>query len=76
MLADRDQSRRDFLYPSYSHPETIARGAAAVALKRTPESTTDDVLKTGLYEFGVVMDARTAATALAAHRMTSHDQER
>ncbi|MFF2235739.1 NADPH-dependent FMN reductase family protein [Streptomyces anulatus] len=52
MLADRDQSRRVFLYPNYSHPETIDRGAAAVALKRTLEATTDDVLEIDLYEFG------------------------
>ncbi|MGW1659259.1 hypothetical protein [Streptomyces atratus] len=56
--------------------ETIARGAAALALKRTPEATTDDVLEIGLYEFGVVIEAQTTAAALAAHRMTSHDQER
>ncbi len=32
--------------------ETIARGAAALALKRSPEATVEDALEIGLYEFG------------------------
>ncbi|MGW1596672.1 hypothetical protein [Streptomyces sp. NPDC002343] len=41
--------------------ETTARGALALALalKRTPEATADDVLKIALYEFGVVIEPST-----------------
>lgn len=56
--------------------ETIARGAAALALKRTPEATVEDVLEIGLYEFGVVIEPPTARAALAAHRVTAPEQER
>ncbi|MEU4178082.1 hypothetical protein [Streptomyces sp. NPDC026589] len=56
--------------------QTIAQGAAALALKRTPEATTDDVLEIGLYEFGVVIEPPTAAAALATHRVTESEQER
>ncbi|MCT7352005.1 hypothetical protein N4P33_07425 [Streptomyces sp. 15-116A] len=55
--------------------ETIARGAAALALKRTPEATIDDALENGLYEFGVVIEPPTAAAALAAQRVTESAQE-
>ncbi|MFE1288631.1 hypothetical protein [Streptomyces sp. NPDC058751] len=55
---------------------TIARGAAALALKRTLEATAEDVLEIGLYEFGVVIESQTAAAALAAHRVTEAEQER
>ncbi|MFF3556199.1 hypothetical protein ACFYXL_22665 [Streptomyces tsukubensis] len=48
--------------------ETIARGAAALALKRTSAATTDDMLEIGLYEFGVVIEPPIAKAALAAHR--------
>ncbi|WP_405812697.1 hypothetical protein OG241_00330 [Streptomyces sp. NBC_01390] len=56
--------------------ETIARGAAALALKRAPVATADDVVDIGLYEFGVVIEPQTAQTALDAHRVTAPDQER
>ncbi|MGI5484916.1 hypothetical protein [Streptomyces lavendofoliae] len=56
--------------------ETIARGAAALALKRSPEATVDDVLEIGLYEFDVVIEPTTARAALAAHRVTAPEQER
>ncbi|WP_405814609.1 hypothetical protein OG241_08425 [Streptomyces sp. NBC_01390] len=56
--------------------ETIARGAAALALKRTPDATVEDVLEIGLYEFGVAIEPATAASALAAHRVTEPDQDR
>jgi hypothetical protein len=48
--------------------ETIARGAAALALKRTDEASVEDVLEIGLYEFGVVIEPQTAAAALNAQR--------
>lgn len=56
--------------------ETIARGAAALALKRPPEATVEDVLEIGLYEFGVVIEPPTARAALATHRVTAPVQER
>ncbi|MER6018824.1 hypothetical protein [Streptomyces anulatus] len=55
---------------------TIARGAAALALKRTLEATVEDVLEIGLYEFGIVIEPQTAQAALTAHRVTEADQER
>ncbi|MFJ4741101.1 hypothetical protein [Streptomyces sp. NPDC088775] len=55
---------------------TIARGAAALACKRAPAATVEDVLEIGLYEFGIVIERRTAQAALAAHRVTESDQER
>lgn len=55
--------------------ETLARGAAALALKRTPEATADDVLEIALYEFGVVIEPQVAEAALAAHRVTESDQD-
>ncbi|MFJ1958773.1 hypothetical protein ACIOGT_38170 [Streptomyces microflavus] len=56
--------------------ETIARGAAALALKRVREVTTDDVLDIGLYEFGVVIAPQIAAAVLAVHRVAEAGQER
>ncbi|MGP3690925.1 hypothetical protein ACTVZO_40695 [Streptomyces sp. IBSNAI002] len=56
--------------------KTIARGAAALAVKRTPQATVEDVLEIGLYEFGVVIEERTAKAVLAAHRVTGAAQER
>ncbi|MFB7090804.1 hypothetical protein [Streptomyces sp. NPDC056296] len=56
--------------------ETIAHGAAALAPKRTPQAAVDDVLEVGLYEFGVIIEPRTAQAALAAHRVTETEQER
>ncbi|MFF3734640.1 hypothetical protein ACFYXM_31215 [Streptomyces sp. NPDC002476] len=56
--------------------EAIARGAAALALKRICEATVDDVLEIGLYEFGVVIKPQTAQAALTAHQGTEPEQER
>ncbi|WP_329375684.1 hypothetical protein OG625_39065 [Streptomyces sp. NBC_01351] len=56
--------------------QALARGAASLALKRTSEATTDDVLEIGLYEFGVPIEPQIAAAALAAHRVTEPEQER
>ncbi|MFI0234906.1 hypothetical protein [Streptomyces sp. NPDC017086] len=46
--------------------ETIAPGAAALALKRTPQASVEDVLEIGLYEFSVVIELATARAALAS----------
>ncbi|MFE0774337.1 hypothetical protein [Streptomyces sp. NPDC058861] len=56
--------------------ETIARGAAALALKRAAEATVEDVLEIGLYEFGVVIEPTTARAALATRLATPPEQER
>ncbi|MGA5171099.1 MULTISPECIES: hypothetical protein [Streptomyces] len=64
-LQDPDAPRRE---------ETIARGAATLACKRTDEASGEDVLEIGLYESGVLIEPHTAQGTYTSHRVTALEQ--
>ncbi|MDQ1031268.1 hypothetical protein QF035_008850 [Streptomyces umbrinus] len=53
---------------SADRDRVLAHGAAELALKRDPAAPPTDVLDVGLHEFGIALDAATAATALDTRR--------